>query len=803
MYADVILPVAVAGSYTYKVPDAFLSNVQVGARVVVTLKSRSYCGVILQLHNQKPRDYDVKPILELLDTESPSVLPSQLELWQWMASYYMCSLGEVMVAALPGNLRIESNTHVYLINPDYQTDSYDEQQILLQLKQSTEAKLKELSKHLSEKRKLGIFKKLIDAKIIATFERRREKYKSIKQTYVRLGDESSTEKLTEKQELLFQLFTQLSTDTEVGISKQELLSKAQLTEGVLKGLIKKGRLSTYSRAIDRKPVAYPQQLQPLYPLSDAQQKALTEIKLQHQKFATVLLHGVTSSGKTEIYTHLIAEALKRKETVLYLLPEIALTSQISSRLVAFFGKQLLIYHSKYSPNERVEIWKKLQDPDKNYLVIGARSAVFLPFSKLGLIIVDEEHENTFKQFDPAPRYHARDTAVVLAQLHKAKALLGSATPSIESYFNVHLQKYGLVELSERYKAILPPKILIADLAEAKRKKQLKYGFTPFLIEKIQACLERGEQVILFQNRRGYAYFLQCTACQEIPTCPNCDVSLTLHKYRQVLCCHYCSHTQAYEKNACKHCGNTTFDTIGSGTERIEEEVKELFPNHKIDRLDLDSATTKNGYARILHHFEHHQIDILIGTQILAKGLDFENVGLVGILQADMLLNFPDFRAFERSFQLMMQVSGRAGRKRQQGEVVIQSYRPKHPILHLVQTGNFLALYNNQVTERNTFHYPPLFRMISVMVKHREAKQTQLAANELAAMLRQSFGRRVYGAHDPLVTRISNYYQKQIILKIERKASYDKAKEILQKSINQLLESKKHGAIRVICDVDVV
>lgn len=798
MYTTVLIPIAQQSCYTYAVPKQLQKQLQIGQQVVVHLGKKFYGGIVLTISAKKP-GYTTKPIISIWDVQ-PVITKWQIVFWQWIADYYVCELGEVMAAALPAGFRIESEYKVHLLNNNYSPNSEPEK-LILEALNSRDLDLQTL--HESFKGKLDSLKKLIEDKIVQIYTQHSQKFTAKEVIFLYPKADLDTEEAAKLSELQQHVLLKLVELSEQGkVSKQQLLKEEGVTLSPLKTLEKKGFLYSRKEKVYRHSFAYPKQTQPLHKLSAVQQEKYLAIKQKFADFNTVLLHGVTSSGKTEIYTHLIAEQLAAGKSVLFLLPEIALTTQLAERLARFFGKQLLVYHSKYSTNERVEIWRNLQKNQQPYVVIGARSAVFLPFQSLGLIIVDEEHEASFKQQDPAPRYHGRDAAIYLGHLQNSKVLLGSATPSLESYFNVHLKKYGLVELLQRYQNILPPEIVLVNSAEATRKRQMKGLFTPQLITAMQETLVQGEQVILFQNRRGYAYFVKCKNCNSIPHCPHCDVSLSLHKYTHQLQCHYCNFSISYHQHTCAECSGSEFTTIGFGTEQIEEQTSSIFPKHIIDRIDWDTTTGKHSYGKILSRFAKGQANILIGTQMLAKGLDFDNVGLVAVLNADLLLHFPDFRAYERSFQLLLQVSGRAGRKNKQGKVLIQTYKPKHPILDLVQKGDFLSLYNQQIKERNTFRYPPVYRIITIKLKHKSKEKVQQAAQLLGEELKNIFKHRTYGAHTPLVSRIKTYYLQEVMVKIERSSSYPKAKKLLKEAIKRLRQAKGYSNVHVGVDVDV-
>ncbi len=658
----------------------------------------------------------------------------------------------------------------------------------------------------------------MDKKAVILEEKLREIYKPKTETYIKLNDSIISEKqLNEafenlkrapKQVHVLMSYIKLSgyflNKKTLEVKKQLLIEESKASSAIVKSLVDKNILSEYNKTISRLNDDVKEQIE-IKKLSEAQQKTHDEIQDQYSEKDVVLLHGVTSSGKTEIYIHLIKEQLDKGKQVLYLLPEIALTTQIINRLISVFGNRVGIYHSKFSDSERVEVYKNIIEPRdkiKYDIILGVRSSLFLPFSNLGLIIVDEEHENTYKQYDPAPRYNARDCSVVLAQMHKAKVLLGTATPSVESYFNAETGKYGLVQLTSRYQNIQLPEIHLVDILRARKKKEMKSIFSPALIDSIKDSLTINEQVILFQNRRGFAPYLECDMCGWIPYCTNCDVSLTYHRHKNELVCHYCGYTIRSPKT-CKACGSAAVQTRGFGTEKIEDEIKIFFPDAKVARMDLDSTRKKNAYQTIIGEFEDGKIDILIGTQMVSKGLDFDNVSLVGILNADNMLNYPDFRAFERSYQLMAQVSGRAGRKNKQGKVVIQTSNPEHPILQFVLDNKYEEMYKSQLFERKNFKYPPFYKLIKISVRHKKQDVADKASHQLAVNLKKIFGKRILGPEPPVISRVQNNFIQNIILKIERERSYQKAKQLLYEQIINLITQDSFKSIHISIDVDPV
>jgi primosomal protein N' (replication factor Y) len=815
LLADIILPVPLPQLFTYLVPENLTPAPVPGMRVVVPFgKKKQYSGIVAKLHHTPPVHYETKPIIACLDSK-PVVLESQIRFWEWMAGYYQCSVGEVYRAALPSGLKMESETHV-LINPDFEaSEPLDARtlQVLDFVALKKVCTIREIVAVLEGSNAILPINRLIDKGAIFVSERLKESFKPKTLTYVFLASEfrneqameSAFKKLEKAPRQLEAMMHFISTCGYSGallgnaIPKQDLTQKNPAVATALGELIKKGFLTVEDREIGRINTAH-QPTSKINVLSPSQNEALQSIAHQFTTTDVVLLHGVTSSGKTEIYIHLIEEQLKQSKQVLYLLPEIALTTQITSRLKRHFGNRLGIYHSKYSDAERVEIWNNLLSDTSYEIILGARSAIFLPFTRLGLIIVDEEHENSYKQYDPAPRYHARDAAVVLAKLSGAKTLLGTATPSLESYYNAQNGRFGFTQLFERHQGIEMPEVIVADTSEAKRKKQMKSHFTPTLLEELNKALTNGEQAILFQNRRGFAPYIECGQCAWVPKCKHCDVSMTYHKQINHLTCHYCGFQQPMPIT-CPACGLPALETRGFGTEKIEEEIKIFFPDAKVARMDLDTARTKKAHENIISDFEQKNIDILIGTQMISKGLDFDNVSVVGILNADSMLNYPDFRAYERSFQLMAQVSGRAGRKNRRGTVVLQTANPTHPVILDVINNNYSHLYETQLAERETFKYPPFYRLIQFNIKHVELNKAAKAADNLALALRQVFGDRVLGPQAPVIGRIQNYHIRQIIIKLERKASPAKAKEMIQMAVHSLLSQPVYRSVIIQIDVD--
>ena len=779
-------------------------------RVAVSFgKSKMYTGLVLNIHTNAPTLYEAKEIHQILD-EIPLVNEKQLQHWQWIANYYMCSLGDVYRASLPSAFLLESETIIYKNDAflDETILADDEFLIFEALQQQSQLTIHQVIAILGKKKVMPIVNGLIQKEAIIIKEEIYEQYKPKLIRYVRLhknytSDDSLGKLLKElsnakKQREAVLGFFQLLT-TKKPIKAKDLEEKAVVSSSILKSLVDKEILEFYHIQIDR--VQYKGDTNDLKVLNEFQEKALAEIKETFKEKDVTLLHGITSSGKTEVYTKLIQEVLDEGKQVLFLLPEIALTTQIIVRLQYYFGEQISVFHSKYSINERVEVWNNvLNNKPKARIILGARSSVFLPFSNLGLIVVDEEHETSYKQFEPSPRYNARDAAIVLAKIHKAKILLGSATPSLETYYNAQQNKYGFVELNRRHGNVQLPKIELINVKEKHRKKEMKGHFSDRLLTLIQEALDLKEQVILFQNRRGYSPVVECKTCGVSPECPNCDVTLTFHKFKHELRCHYCSYQRAMP-NSCGACGSNTLDTKGFGTEQIELELKEIFPDFKIGRMDLDTTRGKHGYQKIIGAFEAKEIDVLVGTQMLSKGLDFENVSLVGILNADTMLNFPDFRAHERGYDMMVQVSGRAGRSKKQGNVAIQTYNPFHQILQQVSTTNYTEMYKEQLQERYQYKYPPYYRLIKITLKHRDYNKVDSGVNWLFKALYSSFGEHVLGPTAPAVARIRNQYIKNIIIKIPPKQGLANTKNQITKIRNTFEAVADFRPIRFIIDVD--
>lgn len=818
-YADVILPLPLENSYTYHIPEDMEKSVVPGCRVIVHFgRKKYYTAIVMAVHDKKPEsNYETKDIYAILDL-TPVLRRPQLRFWQWISEYYICKLGDVYKAAVPSGLKLESETAVSL-NEDFQATEQlrpAEITVLDALSGVLKLTVSELEKKTGLRNVVPVISSLMQKDAIVVNEEIRQGFAPKTQSYVRLCKEwKSEEKLQEafeivkrahKQETLLLAYIDLSHcmsgNNEEEISKKELLERSNCSSAVLDALIKRGILEIYDKEISRLKIKY-HHLLPLNPLSEAQKKAYDEILDIYREKNVSLLYGVTSSGKTEIYIHLIRDVLELGKQVLYMLPEIAITTQITERLSKLFGDKLLVYHSKFSDNERVEVWNTLLRDSGPRVILGVRSSLFLPFSNLGLVIVDEEHENTYKQQDPAPRYNARNAAIVLAGMHGAKTLLGSATPSIESYFNASCGKFGLVELTQRFGNCLLPEIIPVNTRELKRKKIMKDSlFSPLLIEKINSALSNGEQVILFQNRRGFAPVVECKNCGWTPKCNNCDVSLTYHKMLNHLSCHYCGYTYQLP-NQCPECQSTEFKMMGFGTEKVEEEISTLFPEAKVARMDFDTARTRAAYERIIDDFEKGKNNILIGTQMLSKGLDFGNVSVVGILNADSLMNFPDFRAHERAFQLMLQVSGRAGRRDKQGIVILQTGQPEHPLIKMVQRFAYKEMFSLQLSERSMFHYPPYHRLINLVLRCKNESILQELSRIYADKLRKPFGDRVLGPVTPPVTFVQTLHIRKIVLKIESSAAIIPVRNILEQVHNEMTSINQFKQIIMHYDVDPV
>ena len=812
-FIDVILPIPLKQTFTYEVNKDEAMFLRQGMRVAVPFgKSKLYTGIVYAIHQLAPQGYETKSIDQILD-ENPIVNEIQIKHWEWMADYYMCTLGEVLRAALPNAFLLESETIITLINKNPQDEfklSDQEFLVLEALQVQSSLHINDIRSILDKKNVVSILQSLLRKGLIGVQEEVYEKYSPKIKRYIKLSSDFSSEeslkllldslKRAPKQKQVLMTLFMLSSKEKKPIESIFLQKKSDTSSSVINGLVSKGILEEYFIRKDR--ITYDgENSSEIKKLSDAQTEALKKIKISFETKNTVLLHGVTSSGKTEIYVQLIEEILKQKKQVLYMLPEIALTTQLISRLQYYFGEKVSVYHSKYSISERVEVWNNvLENKPKAQIIIGARSSLFLPFSKLGLIIVDEEHEPSFKQYAPSPRYNGRDSAVVLAKLHDAKVLMGSATPSLESYYNAKNGRYGLIALKKRFGNVMMPAIELVNIKEKYRKKLMNGHFSDRLLEEINLSLKNNEQVILFQNRRGYSPVIECNTCGVSPQCPNCDVSLTYHQYKNQLRCHYCGYNVP-KMVSCIACGSETLDHKGFGTEQIELELKELFPDSRIARMDQDTTKRKHAHAKIIESLEHQEIDILVGTQMLAKGLDFRHVSLVGVMNADNLLNFPDFRAHERSFQLLQQVAGRAGRTKKRGKVIIQTYNPYHQILQQVSTNSFDEMYNQQMEDRYQFKYPPYYRMIKIVVKERSFQKMDKSSIWLAKALKIKLKENVLGPETPSVGRIRNMFITNILIKIPKNQSLLKTKEYVNSIMRNFNSIKEFSSVRVIIDVD--
>ncbi len=773
-------------------------------------KTKIFTALVFEIHLLSPEAYEAKEIHQILDKE-PIVTIKQLTHWKWIANYYMCSIGEVMRASIPTAFLLESETLI-LKNEKFENEEIlndDEYLIYEALERKPVLKIKEINDILNKKGVIADINNLIDKGAIHLKEEIIQQYKPKLIKYVRLhkkyeSNESLNQlleninKAKKQREVVLSYFS-LQAKLNKPIKMKELQIEANASSAIINALVKKEIIEIYSIQTDR--ISFDKGISNVKDLNEYQDIALNEIRDLFNKFDVNLFHGITSSGKTEIYAHLIKEVLDAGKQVLYLLPEIALTTQIISRLQSFFGDKISVFHSKYSIDERVEVWNNLlYKKEKAQLILGARSAVLLPFSDLGLIIVDEEHETSYKQYEPSPRYHARDTAIVLAKIHQTKVLLGSATPAIESFSNVKENKYGYIKLDRRYGDVLLPETELVDIKEKHRKKRMTGHFSDRLLVLIQEALDNKEQVILFQNRRGYSPIVECSTCGVAPQCPNCDVSLTYHKYRNELRCHYCGFNRAMPKT-CPACENPTLDSKGFGTEQIEIELQNLFSQAKVGRMDSDTTRGKYGYQKIISAFQEQEIDILVGTQMLTKGLDFNHVSLVGVLNADNMLNFPDFRAYERSYQLLVQVSGRAGRAKKRGKVAIQTFNPYHQILQQVTTNDYEQMYKDQIDERHAFHYPPLVRLVKITLKHKDFSKVSKASDWVGRSLQNIFHENILGPTSPAISRVRNLHIKNILIKLPKNRPLGRSKEIIQKIKNSFQSIGEFRSVRFIVDVD--
>lgn len=816
VFAEIIIPLALPKTYTWVIPLHLLDTVKTGCRVEVNLgKNKKYAGVVKRILTDKPEFVEPKEILNLLDAE-PVVYEQQLKLWEWMAAYYMCSEGEVMAAALPAHFKLSSET-VLIYNEEYGDDfsalDHDEYLVAEALLLKKELKLPEVQQILDSSHVYPVINRLIQKKVCHVWEALKQTYTAKKETYVLLNqnydneeelaklvnEDKKLQRAEKQMELLLSYLHLVKTEGEV--TKTNLLKKSGATDAQLKGLIDKKILWTEKRNIDRL-LFLPKDIKVDFELSPAQEEALASIKKSFNTKSVSLLHGVTSSGKTNIYIKLIEQYIRQGRQVLYMLPEIALTSQIIRRLQKHFGGYIGIYHSKFSQNERVEIWNKVKNGELK-VILGARSSIFLPYADLGLIICDEEHDTSYKQQEPAPRYHGRDAAVYFASLFNAKVVLGSATPSLESYYNAVNEKYGLTELMERYGDVHLPSVELIDTKKVEQKDRSKVMLSGQLVTAVQEVLDRNKQVILFQNRRGYTPYQVCKVCGWVPQCKYCDVSLTFHKFSNKLLCHYCGTTYP-PVVTCLACGNHSFIERNFGTEKIEETIQETFPKAKVARMDIDTVKGKNAHDVLIQQFEQRRIDILVGTQMVVKGLDFDNVDAVGILDADGLLHFADFRVNERAFQLMEQVSGRTGRKEKSGKVLIQTSQPAHPVLQYVQQHDYKKMFADELEKRKQFFYPPFSRLINLSFKHKIKEVVEAAAHQFANALKNKYGNYLVGPAEPVIGRIRNQYLMELLLKLPKdKNLLIQCKKDMLEQVAVLHNEKRFRSVVVVADVDVV
>ncbi len=827
-FVDVLLPLPLPSLFTYRVPHNFEHPLAFGMRVIVPFgRNRLYSAIVVRIHTESPKQVTTKYILDVVD-DVPVISNPQFRLWQWMARYYMCTLGEVMAAALPSSLKLASQSRLRL-HPDFSGDVTALNEYELRIAEALSLRdtmtVDEISKTVRISKIIPIVKSLVEKRIVITDEEVRNPYKPKKETVIRLSPPYAGERAfmslldrlnasgrTAPQADCLLAFLMLTNngngyDYSAAVPKAALLKNTAVTAARLQTLLKKEILKSEEVTVSRLVDCASQGEAGSICLSEVQEKAFVQIHEQFEQHPVVLLHGITGSGKTEIYIKLIEEVLKQGKQVLYLLPEIALTSQIVNRLRKYFGDRVGVYHSRFNEYERAEIWARVLQHDplpeansKYRLITGARSALLLPYSNLGLIIVDEEHDASYKQQDPAPRYHARDAAIVLAGIHGARALLGTATPSLESYYNVQQQKYGLVELMQRYAKSTLPEIWVVNMIEARKQRKIQGVFSDYLIGQIAEALQKKEQVILFQNRRGYAVRMICNNCQTMPTCRYCDVTLTYHKKTNLLKCHYCGYAIAVP-HECPACHSTDIEMKGFGTEKVEDTLAEIFPDAAVARMDLDTTRSKNAYQQIISDFEQHKTDILVGTQMVTKGLDFDSVSVVGILNADALLSYPDFRSFERAFQLLAQVSGRAGRKEIPGKVIIQSCQPQHPALQYVVSNDFAAMYRSQIAERKEYRYPPVTRLVKITLKHPDEQMVSKAAQALAVPLRKAFGAQVLGPEFPIVSRIQNYYLENFWIKLPKDVHLEENKNMLSDILNAFQNEKEYKPVRCVINVD--
>lgn len=818
MFAEIILPLPLYATYTYEIPPEYESVIQVGSRVLVQFgKKKYYTGIVERIHALRP-DYEIKPICSVLDSR-PVVRYPQMKLWNWISEYYLCSVGEVYKAAVPTGLKPESET-IITLNEDFEAPDgvkLTERQamIVMLLEEEKKMRLSEIDARLKFRNTAQIVSEMLDMGIVFVNERIVEKYHARRETFIELtadrADSATLHEFFDKVHRSYQQEKTLLAYLDMSdwlhnsqplreVTRKQLMAATGISSAVLRAMVDKGIFLQKKKTINRFNTDGSATGTTPTPLSEAQTAALTEILEEFKTHQTVLLHGVTGSGKTEIYTHLISSALADGNQTLYLVPEISLTTQLTDRLRLIFGDRLVVYHSKFSDSERVDIWRRILTSNGPLVVLGARSSVFLPFSRLGLVIVDEEHESSFKQYDPAPRYNARDTAIMLAGMHGAKVLLGSATPSVETYYKAQSGKYGLATLSERYEGSVLPDVSIVDMREQRRKKLNSGILSSEMVRELRHTAEERKQAILFQNRRGFAPVVVCRQCGWTPKCQNCDVSLVYHKYTNLLRCHYCGYS-APLPTLCPACGQNSIDIFGYGTERIAEEVEQYFPDTKVARMDLDTTRNKDSYQEIIENFASHQTDILIGTQMVTKGLDFGDVRMAGVINADTLLNFPDFRSNERAFNMLEQVAGRAGRRKEKGLVLIQTTDPDNQILEYVKRHDYAAYYESEIGERKRYSYPPFTRVINVYLRNKDQMTADRAAIIYAKKLREIFGDRVLGPEKPFVSRVALWYIQSIMLKVESGASMKKVKEILRGIYEQAAAWPDMKTTQIYYDVD--
>ncbi len=816
LYAEIILPLPLNATFTYRIPESMINNLKIGHRVIVQFgKKKFYTGIVSAITPIAPEGYEVKDISTLLD-EYPIIKHPQLKFWQWISDYYLCAIGDVYKAAVPIGLKIESETFIETNNEIEicELSQLNDRDIIVYQLLDHEGKLSlaDIEKKTGFKNCIDIINRLLSYNAVIISEKLIERYRSKKETYVRIAlphnnneeihNAFNAAKGAKKQETVLLALLEMSgfyRKEQHEITRAQLIERTGSTNTIISALAKKGIIEVYKKEINRfkfNGIVTHQ----LPTLSEAQNKALNEIHNSFNDYNITLLHGVTSSGKTEIYIHLISHILQRGDQVLFLVPEIALTTQLTRRLQKVFGDRVLIYHSRFTDNERVDIWKKLLTENEPCVIIGARSSLFLPFSRLGIVIVDEEHETSYKQYDPSPRYNARDIAMVLASMHGAKTLLGSATPSIETYHKATTGKFGLVELLTRYDDVTLPEIEIIDMTTSRKRYLTNGSFAQHTIAASRHALIDGKQIILFHNRRGFAPLARCKQCAWIPKCQNCDVSLTYHRFQNQLVCHYCG--ASYQlPNICPSCKEPGVEILGYGTERIEDEITNIFPDYKILRMDLDTTRNKDSYENIIDDFSNHKADILVGTQMVTKGLDFGDVNLVAVLNADAIINFPDFRSSERAFNMLEQVSGRAGRRNTQGKVIVQTTNPNHPIIGFLKNHDYNGFYNHVIDERRLFNYPPFTRVIYIYLKHRDNDTLIEIASIYASRLRELFGNRIFGPEEPMVARVQSLHIRKIMLKVEINASMKKVKTILRNTYEQMHQHPRMKGMIVYYDVD--